>query len=112
MVCPFFSFQILHMSTSHVWIQMSNVEIIFPNEFQKFPLLVLAFTNESWEENSSDNYQVSQNLRKLVQRKFPSEGNFSKKIDYFSKPCYQILVFDKQQVKWLQTRKIKSQEKI
>ena len=69
---PFFSFQILHMSTSHVWIQMSNVEIIFPNEFQKFPLLVLAFTNESWEENSSDNYQVSQNLRKLVQRKFPS----------------------------------------
>ena len=51
---------------------MSNVEIIFPNEFQKLPLLVLAFTNESLEENSSDNYQVSQNLRKLVQRKFPS----------------------------------------
>ena len=53
--------------------------------------------NKPWEKNLSGNYQVSQNLKKLL--------------DYFSKSCFQILVFDKRQVKWLRTRKRKFQEK-
>ena len=37
-------------------------------------------------------------------------GNCFKKIDYFWKSCFQILVFGRAQVKWLQTRKRKLQE--
>ena len=51
---------------------MSNVSLTFANEFEKLPLPVSAFTTEPGEEDFSENYQVSQNLRKLVQQKYLS----------------------------------------
>ena len=42
---------------------MSNVPLIFANEFQKLPWLVSAFTNEPLEKNLSENDEVLQNLR-------------------------------------------------
>ena len=80
---------------------MSNVSLTFANVFQKLPLLVSAFANEPCEENFSENYQVLQNK---YTENFCLEGNYFRKIDYLSKSCFQILVFDKH-VKWLQTRK-------
>ena len=40
-------------SQGSIW--MSNVYLIFANEFQKFPLLVSALGNEPWEESFSEN---------------------------------------------------------
>ena len=34
------------------------------------------------------------------------------KMDYFSKSCFQISVFDKGQIQWLQARKRKLQERL
>ena len=45
-------------------------------------------------------------------KNFCPRGNVFKKIDYFWNSCFQILVFDKRQMKWLQTRKRKLQEEI
>ena len=39
-------------SQGSIW--MSNVYLIFANEFQKFPLLVSALGNEPWEESFSE----------------------------------------------------------
>ena len=40
-----------------------SVSLIFANEFQKLPWLLSAFTSEPLEENLSENYGVSQNLK-------------------------------------------------
>ena len=48
--------------------------------------------------------------KKSNNKKFSPHGNCFKKIDYFWKSHFQILVFDKQQMKWFQTRKRKLQE--
>ena len=45
-------------------------------------------------------------------KNFYPRGICFKKIDYFWNSCFQILVFDKRQVKWLQTKKRKPQEEI
>ena len=45
-------------------------------------------------------------------KNFYPRGICFKKIDYFWSSCFQILVFDKRQVKWLQTKKRKPQEEI
>ena len=51
-------------------------------------------------------------LQKSYVENFCPHGNCFKKIDYFWKSYFQKLVFDKRQIKWLQTRKRKLQEEI
>ena len=70
------------------WVSKTSFAGSFETNFER---------KKPWEKNVSENYQVSQNLKKFL--------------DYFSKSCFQILVFDKRQVKWLRTRKRKFQEK-
>ena len=67
---------------------MFNVLLIFTNVFQKLPLLELAFAKEPWEEHFSENYQISNKLRKLVPQKFVFKVIALRKLNIF-----QSLVF-------------------
>ena len=81
---------------------MFNVSLIFLNEFQKV----------CWYQLSQTHLERKISL-KIIKFNKISTAKISvfkvialiKKTDYFSKPCFQILVFDKQEVKWFQERK-------
>ena len=51
-------------------------------------------------------------IKKSYRESFCPHGNCFNKIDYFWNPCFQVLVFDKWQMKWLQRRKRKLQEEM
>ena len=75
-------------STSQVWIQMSCFSLTLQNEFQKRLLLGSAFTNELWNVNFPENYQVFYKISAAKISVFKAIV-LIKKIDYFSKSCFQ-----------------------
>ena len=71
----------------------------------------LIFVRSPFFQNTRSSSQIW--IKKSYSENFCPHGNCFKKIGYcWLWSCFQILVFGKQQIKWLQTRKIKLQKEI
>ena len=107
--------QTLVATCDHTEVKGNNLRSkssLHDRNFRKFwrYFVHLIFVGSPFFQNTKSSTQIW--IKKSCGENFCHHGNCFKKIDYFWKSCFQILVFDKRQMKRLQTRKTKLQEEI